>query len=334
MKLRLALTDYQLAVVERKLVAGDGATSVGDLLVRAIEFDVARPPEPRWRTPRPPARRLSRRASSAQLDAVLPAATASALALCAGATVRIEQLGAGQGVDLSAYELGGSGRRFSAARTRALHGIHPTAGVTLWSSPPEIPLLSIETDTAPDHDLCFPPCTAFEYEQLTGIPGHLGCHELERGARRRWRSRHDTAGSSDDASSSDILNLWLPTEVDEHGQLHWWPIAARRGDYIELRACTDLLVVLSNCPDDLFGSSQYQPGPVRLVVRDPRSRSLRVALAKRAPHAALARNRVAVEIPDGLNDHLDQVMAGGWLGDTAPRVARALLFRWLEATTA
>ena len=117
-----------------------------------------------------------------RLDAVLPASSGASLALSAGQQLRVQQLTDGQCVDLHVFELGG--RSFSAARTRALHGIHPSVGASLWSTAPEVPLLSIVADTAPGHDLCFPPCSELEYERHAGIGGHLGCAELhERSAR-------------------------------------------------------------------------------------------------------------------------------------------------------
>src|SRR6476659_8673450 len=70
-----------------------------------------------------------------------------------------------------------------------------------------------------------------------------------------------------DAAVPDPLNLWLPTAVKTSGELRSWPASCRRGDYVGLRAETDVLVVLSACPDDLYGSSQYEPKPVRLIAR-------------------------------------------------------------------
>jgi uncharacterized protein YcgI (DUF1989 family) len=334
MLLRLRLTDYQLAVVDQLLNRTPGAASVADLVALAIEFDTEREPEPRWRSPRPRARRASRRPSIARLHAVIPAASGRTLRLAKGETLRIEQIKDGQCVDLCAFELGEPRRHFSAARTRAEQGVHPTTGATLWSTPPEIPLLTILADSAPGHDLAFPACTAFEYEQLTGIPGHLSCHELQVAARRR-------SGLPPDAQPHDPLNLWLPSEVTAAGTLRSWPVAARRGDYVELLAHTDVLVILTTCPDDIYGSSQYEPGPVRVTIRasdGPRGRRSRTAPRPGSPRppatpkTALARNTIALELPENLRPTLQNIQASGWLGSTPASVARALLFRWYEAT--
>jgi uncharacterized protein YcgI (DUF1989 family) len=254
---------------------------------------------------------------------VIPPASGAAIALAAGQTVRIEQTADGQGVDLSAHELTGQQRRLSPARTRAIHGLHPTLGATLWSTPPEVALLTVVADTAPSHDLLFPACTPLEYEQLTGLPGHRSCSEIHAELAATWALGADGA--------DDVLNLWLPTAVDEGGMPRWWPTWCRSGDRIDLRAERDVLVMLSTCPDDLFGSSQYNPSPVRVIVRGRSTETSgdrrKMVRARRPDH----RPEVEVELSPALCTHVDSVLARGWLGSTRAAVARALLFRWYEA---
>lgn len=332
MRLTIELNDFQRRVLGDAMRAGEGSPS--ELVEAAIAFDASRPLDPRWREPRPrpPARR---RRVGARLDAVLAPATGRAVELRAGDRLVVEQLVDGQCVDLTVRSTA-TGAHFSAARTRAEHGIHPSVGDVLWSEPPEVPLLRIAADSAPGHDLCFPPCTPFEYERLTGISGHRGCHELLAGATRRW-FRHDARGECNGPTGLDVLNLWLPTAVTPDGELRSWPVACRRGDAVEFEALTDVLVTLSACPDDLFGSSQYVPGPVRLLVDRVAGRDaapIRTSRAMPTPRSALPRHALAVTVRDAHAEHLDRVRAGGWLGTSRAAVARALLFRWYEATVA
>ena len=316
MRLRLRLTDFQLATAMR--LREPTAETASQLVARAIEFDALRTPEPRWRAPRPARHRTSPRRHDGLLDTVLPAATGRALRLAAGQVLRVEQLDDGQCVDLTAFELAEPRRAFCAARTRAEHGIHPTIGATLFSAPPEIPLLTIIGDSAPGHDLSFPACTAFEYELLTGIPGHLGCHEIHTATQRRGGL---------DAHVPAPLNLWLPSAVTASGELRSWPAACRRGDHIDFRAETDVAVVLATCPDDLYGSSQYEPKPVRLIVSDTdgrRRRSTaraRITRATRTPRSAIARNRIEIDLPGSAAAHLERRRDDGWLGQTLAEVA-------------
>ena len=244
--------------------------------------------------------------------------------------LRVEQVVDGQGADVNAFALGGARQRFDAARTRAQHGIHVTTGAVLWSSPPEVPLLAIEADTAGPHDLTFPACSAFEFEQLTGIPGHSNCTDIQREVQRHWglglRDQHDP------------LNLWLPTGVAADGTLCWWPVSCRRGDHVELRALTDVLVVVNPCASDLFGASPYELGPVRVVVRparpgrpDPGAPGGPVPAF---PWRNLPRRTLEVAIPAEHVGHVERVRSGGWFGDDAAQVVRALLLRWWEDAVA
>jgi uncharacterized protein YcgI (DUF1989 family) len=311
--MRFLLTDHQLAAVT--LAAAGAAPS--ELVAEAITQAEQNPPRPPCAPGQPPSRAARRRASTRRadtlLDTTIPAATGRAVELATGQVLRIEQLADGQCVDLTAFELRQPHRAFSAARTRAEHGIHPTVGATLYSTPPEVPLLTIVADSAPGHDLAFPACTAFEYEPLTGMPGHANCHDIH--------------AALAPVATADPLNLWLPSAVTATGALRSWPANCRRGDAVELRAQADVTVVLSACPDDLYGSSQYEPKPVRLIVRaggGPSGRP-RISRARRTPTTAMARHPLDVELPARARSRLASPARAGWLGFTPAEVARALL---------
>jgi uncharacterized protein len=305
MKLGLQLNDHQLAVL--------GPASIDELVATAVGYDAGRPPQERWQA----ARRAAPQRSEGSPGTLVEPGAAIGLELAPGETLRIEQVVDGQCADLNAFVLDDTRRPFSAARTRMLHGLHPTTGAVLWSAPPEIPLLTVVADTAAEHDLGFPMCTEAEYQRATGIAGHPNCFDIQLEAQRdRGVTPHDP------------LNLWLPSEVSANGELLSWPVACRRGDYVELRAETDLLVVVNPCPDDLFGSSQYEPGPVLVKASSE-------AAAVISGHPLGQRwHEIDVELPDALGAHLAELRARGWLGFTDAAVARALLFRWWEAQSA
>jgi uncharacterized protein YcgI (DUF1989 family) len=312
-----------MSVVERLVEGEPTSGSLGRLLEQAARFDAAREPERRWAQARPGPRRATPRRRDALLDCVILPASGAAIALVAGDTIRIEQVADGQGVDLRVHELTGRRRRLSAARTRTIHGLHPTVGAALWSTPPEVALLTVVADTAPSHDLLFPACTPFEYEQLTGLPGHLSCSDLHAELAAKWALGPD--------GEDDVLNLWLPTAVEDTGMLRWWPTWCRRGDRIDLRAERDVLVALSTCPDDLFGSSQYDPSPVRVIVRGRKRRRAGDTREVVLVHRPDQRHEVEAELSPALGAQVDALLPRGWLGDTPGAVARALLFRWYEA---
>jgi uncharacterized protein len=317
LKLELQLTGHQLSLLNRELELR--ACTLDDLVALAIEQDRLTP-GPR----RPGARRAPPSAhppvDHLRLERIVEAGTAAAVVLEAGELLSLEQITDGQCVDLNVFALDDPGQHFSAARTRAQHGLYPSSGAILWSTPPERPLMTIVFDTAGDHDLGFPACSAFEYEELTGLAGHANCHDLLAGA---------VAASCEPGRVHDPLNLWLPSEVDPSGTLLSWPVAARRGDVVELQADTRVLAALCPCPDDLYGSSQFDPSGICVRVRNPKTPDRDVAsgwiVTSPTPTAGERRSAVEVDIPDRLVAHLEELRGLGWLGFDIPAVARALV---------
>ncbi|MFL5860527.1 MAG: DUF1989 domain-containing protein [Solirubrobacteraceae bacterium] len=325
MAIVLTLTDYQRAVAER-LLSMTGASDFHELAAAAVAHERKRVPDSRWNEPRPQrGSAIDPTAGTAGIELTLPAASAGALMLYRGDHLRIEQLGDGQGVDLRAHSPAGTG--FCAGRTRAAHGINPSAGAALWTATAPEPLLTIVADSAGAHDLCFPACSELEYAQHAGIPGHLGCAELHGTAR--------AAAGLPVGASDDVLNLWLPSVVDAGGRLRFWPAACRTGDFVTLRADTDTMLTLSCCPDDLFGTSQYEPKPVRVTVvpgpRRPDDGPRTFGWPAEPPDSALARNELPLTLADGDLAYVDEWAARGWLGTDRRAVTRALLFRLHES---
>jgi len=325
MRLELRLTESQLALLRRQLEQHRHARTIGNLVELAIEEDCIAP-DPRWRVPRPDPPPIRPHADHRRLHSVVEPGTAGAAVLQAGEVLSVEQIVDGQCVDLNLFALEDPGQHFSAARTRSLHGLHPSSGAVLWSTPPERPLMTIVSDSAGGHDLSFPACSAFEYEQLTGLAGHANCHDLLAAA--------IAAAGINPARVHDPVNLWLPSEIDTRGMLRSWPVAARRGDFVELRAETQVLAVICPCPDDLFGSSQYDPSGVRVRVQGANSPDAADALrgwsvtAPTPPTPAPRRSVVEIDVSDRLMVHLEEVRDLGWLGFDEATVARALVLRW------
>lgn len=61
------------------------------------------------------------------------------------------------------------------------------------------------------------------------------------------------------------LNFFVKVQVDEQGQLNW-QANSKAGDFVELRAELNTLVVLSNTPHPLDPSARYAPKPAALAV--------------------------------------------------------------------
>jgi hypothetical protein len=61
------------------------------------------------------------------------------------------------------------------------------------------------------------------------------------------------------------LNLFSKVTVDGDGDLHFVAGNSKAGDYIDLRAEMNTLVVLSTAPHPLAPAGQYNPQPVQLA---------------------------------------------------------------------
>jgi uncharacterized protein len=62
------------------------------------------------------------------------------------------------------------------------------------------------------------------------------------------------------------VNFFSKVTVNEEGSMQFGPNNSRPGDYVELRAEMNVLVVLNTCPHPMDPNLAYQPRPVGLTV--------------------------------------------------------------------
>ena len=65
------------------------------------------------------------------------------------------------------------------------------------------------------------------------------------------------------------VNFFMNVPVAADGALAIVEGRSRPGDHVDLRADTDVLVALSNCPQIYNPASGGRPTPVRLVIYEP-----------------------------------------------------------------
>ena len=63
----------------------------------------------------------------------------------------------------------------------------------------------------------------------------------------------------------DIFNIFLNAEVDENGKFDYVASAARKDDYVDLRADMDLLTAVSACPSPTVVNG-YEPKPLGIKI--------------------------------------------------------------------
>ena len=63
------------------------------------------------------------------------------------------------------------------------------------------------------------------------------------------------------------VNFFMYVPVAEDGAMDMGPSISKPGDYVDLRAETDVLAVISNCPQINNPVNDYNPTPIRVTVR-------------------------------------------------------------------
>ncbi len=120
------------------------------------------------------------------------------------------------------------------------------------------PLLKVVQDTVGRHDTFALACTARGYEER-GFPGHVNCSDNISAAmapfgvapRRAW------------PAINFFFNSWInPTDNRLRNDEAW----SRAGDYVAMRAMTDLVCVSTACPDDIDPINGWNPTDVHVRI--------------------------------------------------------------------
>ena len=133
------------------------------------------------------------------------------------------------------------------------------------------PLVEVVQDTVGRHDTFALACQAKYYEDL-GYPGHINCTENFNRACVRLRSPSARAGRRSTSSTTPRLTRtcsWSPTSRGRDP-----------GDYVLLRAATDLVCASSACPDDIDPSNAWEVTDIHVRVYSPENR-FSMAIARR-----------------------------------------------------
>ncbi len=176
--------------------------------------------------------------------AVLPAQTATAIALDPDDGIAIINVPGTQVVDAWAIVPPSADEHLSMEHTRAsLAKLVPRVGDHLYSNHRR-PLAVLAVDTSPGvHDTLIAACDPERYRLLGASEEHANCAENYRRALAEigMEVTHVPAP----------LNLFMNIPWSDDGSLQFRPTVARPGDYVVLKALTEIVVVLSACPMDV-----------------------------------------------------------------------------------
>ena len=198
-------------------------------------------------------------------DLRVPAATAAAYRVAAGDYIQIIDVDGRQCSDFLAFD--------AAALARGEeHGIDPTTTRTLMGATtpgPGLhgkflddrmrPLVEVVQDTVGRHDTFMLACAAKYYDDL-GYPGHANCTDNFNAA----LAPHGVAARA----GWPAINFFYNTFVASDGSIGMDEPWSRPGDYVLLRALTDLVCASSSCADDVDPANAWQPTDIHVRLYD------------------------------------------------------------------
>ncbi|NRP75338.1 Aminomethyltransferase [Ensifer psoraleae] len=194
-------------------------------------------------------------------DIRIKAATASAYFVRAGEFIQIIDVYGRQCTDFQAFAARkvekGLDLALDSTVTRTLLGrSYPAPGLPSRAFDRDFePLVEIVQDTVGRHDAFATACNARYYDDM-GYPGHINCTDNFNAAlapygiapRKGW----------------EALNYFYNTNIDHANQLYLDEPWSRPGDYVLMRALTDLVCVSSSCPDDIDAANGWDPTDIHV----------------------------------------------------------------------
>jgi len=215
-------------------------------------------------------------------DIRIAAATASAYFVRAGEFIQIIDVEGRQCTDFQAFAARkvdkGLDLALDSTITRTLLGrSYPTPGLPSKAFARDMePLIEIVQDAVGRHDAFATACNSRYYDDM-GYPGHINCTENFNYAlahygiapRKGW----------------EAINYFYNTGIDHNNQLYLDEPWTRPGDYVLMRALTDLVCVSSSCPDDIDAANAWNPTDIHVRTFSDKEKFSRAVAYRMTPDA-------------------------------------------------
>ena len=190
-------------------------------------------------------------------------ATAESFVVKKGEYIQIIDVEGRQCSDFQAFAISklekGKELALDATITRSLLGIiNPIPGLPAKAFDIEMdPLVEVIQDTCGRHDVFMTACNSKYYDEM-GYPGHINCSD----------NFNNSLGAYDIAGRRgwEALNYFYNTNIDATNQIYFDEPWSRPGDYVMMRALTDLVCVASACPCDIDAANGWNPTDIHVRV--------------------------------------------------------------------
>jgi aminomethyltransferase len=215
-------------------------------------------------------------------DIRIKAATASAYFVRAGEYIQIIDVFGRQCTDFQAF----SARKIdkgldlgldSTVTRTLLSRSYPIPGLPSKAFDRDFePLVEIVQDTVGRHDAFATACNSRYYDDM-GYPGHVNCTDNFNAVlapygiapRKGW----------------EALNYFYNTNIDHQNQLYLDEPWSRPGDFVLMRALTDLVCVSSSCPDDIDAANGWDPTDIHIRTFSGQEKFSRAVAYRMTPDA-------------------------------------------------
>lgn len=216
------------------------------------------------------------------LDLRVHSATAESYVVKAGEYLQILDVDGRQCTDFQCFDARkldrGIQNPLDVTTTRTLMGhAYPNPGLhAKYYDQDFTPLVEVIQDTCGRHDAFAMACASKYYDDI-GFPGHANCTDNFNGA----LADHGVAPRAGWMAA----NFFFNTAIDAHGVLIADEPWSRPGDYVLLRALTDLVCVSSACPDDTSPANGWNPTDIHVRTYGASERIQRASAWRATPDA-------------------------------------------------
>jgi hypothetical protein len=200
-------------------------------------------------------------AAAVHEDTVVPAGAPWSVRIAKGDCLRLIDLEGQQAIDFLCYDADDPTDRYNAANTLKLNNnIYLGEGCVLQSMRAR-EMMTIVADTCGRHDTIYGCCSIEVDEVRFGKTKTRACQSnFEAELAKHGMGAKDMAAN---------INFFMYVPVAADGAVAIAEGRSKPGDYVELRAEMDLLVVISNCPETDNLAAGGAPTPVRAIVFTP-----------------------------------------------------------------
>jgi len=189
-------------------------------------------------------------------DEMLPARGRTAFTVDRGQTVRVVDVDGQQVADFVCFQRPDTSEKLSVHNTALIQGtIHISTGHLLLSDRCGT-LMTITADTCGLHDLLAGSCSEGTNRWRYGVADTPNCRYNFEAALRPFGIPLKEVPYS--------FNIFMNVPIGD-GKIGIQEPVSKAGDYVDLRAETDLLVAISNCPQERNPCNAYNPTRLRVM---------------------------------------------------------------------